>query len=57
MHPGRISWKKWSDANFDWYVLYTKLNSWVDLVRITFLANEINTVKEAQLNLKAVHFL
>ena len=57
MHTGRISWKKWSDANFDWYVLCIKLNSWIDLARITFLADEINTEKEAQLNLKAVHVL
>ena len=57
MHSGRINWKKWSDVNFDWYVLCTKLNSWIDLVRITILANEINTEKEAQLNLKAVHVL
>ena len=57
MHAGRISWKKWSDANFDWYVLCINLNSWIDLARITFLADEINTEKEAQLNLKAVRVL
>ena len=34
---------KWSDANFDWYYLYTKLNGWIDLAWITFLANETNT--------------
>ena len=57
MHAGRISWKKWSDANFDWYFLCTKLNGWIDLARITFLANETGTEEGAQLILMAVHFL
>ena len=57
MHAGRISWKKWSDADFDWYVLCTKLCGWIELARITFLANETNTEKEGQLILIAVHFL
>ncbi len=51
MHAGRISWKKWSDANFDWYFLCTKLNGWIDLARITFLANETSTEEGSQLML------
>ena len=57
MHASRISWKKWSDANFDWYFLGTKLNGEIDLARITFLANETNTEEGAQLILMAVHFV
>ena len=57
MHAGRISWKKWSDANFDWYFLCTNLNGWIGLARITFLANETNTEEGAQLIMMAAQFL
>ena len=48
---------KWSDDNFDWYYLYTKLNGWFDLAWISFLANETNTVEGAQPILMALYFL
>ncbi|MBQ85668.1 MAG: hypothetical protein CMQ16_04595 [Gammaproteobacteria bacterium] len=51
------SWKDWSDGNFNWYFLCSKLNGWIAFTGITFLSNETNTEQVAQLTLLVVYLL